>query len=130
MERKPVTIEIGGRPFTFKYEDTEVRMYRQVASIAFNHVVTIERGVSDQRIYLFSMPRLAMYLSGIEQPNHGLDKKEREKMLHEMDEKFGWEARTIIEDEAPQDIQDRFYRIATRDLVKASGIPQEWHHGA
>ncbi len=124
-EKPPVTVELGGRNHTFTYEGTTCHVYRIPEDMVHSHIVNAEYGT--QRVFLFDVPRLIMYLTGMEIPGHGLKSKEADRVAEEMDEKYGWNARMIIEDEAPEEIKERHIHLASAILRKeVVAIPREW----
>lgn len=123
--RPPVEIEVGGQPRIFTPDDTEVRLYRFVTDAVFNHVKSREYGTQD--IHLFDVPNLLCFLTGQEVYGHNLKRKQLDKVTEAMDEQVGWSARTVIEDSAPEEIKERYIRLASVALQKeVLYVPKSW----
>lgn len=125
-ERPPVTIDVNGVAHTFTYDTTECHIYRDPIWDSHNHVQFAEYGT--QVVRIFNAPRLVMYLAGIELAhNDGLDEKAIAAVTSEMDERFGWNAHLVVQDEPSDLIKDRYIAIASRVLQTPKVfVPKEW----
>ena len=130
MEAKePVSMEIGGKLHTFEYGKVECHMYRLTVDQPYDHIqaTVSQNGLDQQRIYIFDSPREWMFLCGQELPQHPYKKKEVEKLITAMENTVGWEADLIMKDEAPEEIKDRYIKIATVALRSENVfIPRSW----
>ena len=119
-----VEVDLKGRHFVFDPESTEVHLYRCYEDSLFNHVEAVE--YESQRVYLFDNPKAVMFLGGLAVPC-GMSDKELDQITSAMDEKYGWNAKVIIADKAPEAIKERYIKMATvamqNDIVF---IPENW----
>jgi hypothetical protein len=125
MSKPPLNLEINGQQRTFEYGKTEVHCYRYAVDQPYNHIEAIEHG--SQKIFIFNCLPYCMFLAGQELPGHEFDKKQIKQLTKGMDEAVGWEADFVLKDECPEDIKERYIRIATVALRKeVVTIPAEW----
>lgn len=122
---KPLQLEIAGQQRIFTPETTEVRLYRYEVDTVFNHVLVEEYGTL--KVHLFNCPNLLTMLTGMEVPGHSFAEKKLDKALNLMDKKCGWNADVKISDSAPEEIKERYIRLATTALRKeVVVVPSEW----
>lgn len=123
--RPPIEMEVGGVSHTFEYGLTEVHAYRLEVDQPFNHVEAIEFGT--QKAYIFDCLDLCMFLAGQELVGHNMKKKQLADHLTAMDSAVGWEATFIVKDEAPEEIKERYVKVATVALKKeVLVVPKSW----
>jgi hypothetical protein len=127
--RPPVSLEIGGTEFEFEPGLTEVHAYRYAVDQPYNHIEAIQtkNGLDRRRIYIFDCLDACMFLAGQPLEGHTMGKKELKAFTSAMDENFGWESDFIVKDSAPDEIKERYIRIATIALKKeVLVIPKSW----
>lgn len=126
MEWRPVTIDVNGRPHVFSYETTACYIYRDPIWESHNHTESTEYG--SQIVRVFNAPRLIMYLTGIDLPDHdGMTLEEAERLTTEMDRDAGWNATLTISDEPTDIVKDRYVMLATRVLqAEKVFVPTSW----
>ena len=117
-------LDIKGRHFVFDPESTEVHLYRLYEDSLFNHVEAVE--YESQKVYLFDQPDIIMFLGGLAVPCEMSD-KELDQITSAMDKTFGWNAKVIIADKAPEAIKERYIKLATQALKEeVCVIPSNW----
>lgn len=128
-ELQPVILQIGSNQLVCEPGLTETHIYRKPEDTVFNHieVVTSENGLDRQRLYAFDCLDYIMYLSGIPMPGTDFNKKEIKKITTQMEEEVGWNARVILDEEAPDSIKDRYVRVASRAVrQEVVVVPGDW----
>lgn len=121
----PVELEIAGRAVRCEPGQVEAHVYRKPEDAVFNHIQVVE--YESQRVYAFDCSAYIMYLTGVEMPNHPFDKKEVKHITSEMEREVGWNADLHISDSAPEEIKERYIRLATKALQgEVCVIPSDW----
>jgi hypothetical protein len=116
-ERLPVTINVNGREATFHPDNTSCHIYWDSRYFSHDHV-QIEGNQGNARI--FGAPNLIMYLSGLELVYNTLPPDETETLINGMYEKYGWRAKTVLEDEPDEVVKEKYVQLATRDVQQES----------
>jgi len=125
VEKPPVQVDIQGKKVVCEYGQVEAHIYRLETDSVFNHVEIVEHGT--QRLYVFNMPSLIMFLSGIEVPNHGLGKKEVRTLTEELEREAGWNCELRLMDEAPEEVKERYVKLAAKVLkAEIVYVPETW----
>lgn len=122
--KKPVSLEIAGQQHTFEYGKTIVHAYRYETDQPFNHIEAIE--FDSQKIYIFNAIPHMMLLAGVELHGHEFDKKQVKQITNAMNNEFGWEATLCLNDEAPEEVKERYIKLATVALKNELYVPTEW----